>query len=279
MVGGEGHQPVKRGQNLSANPTNEPTPAATLVLLRAGAAGPEVFMVERQAGGAFSSALVFPGGKVAAGDTDALVREQCDGADGLETAALAHRVAAIREAFEEGGILLAREASGPAFLSPQRVAELSAERAGVAADTLSFGEFLRAAKLRLALDALVPFAHWITPAGMRRRFDTHFFLAAAPEGQTGIHDGGELVSSAWFRPRAAIERGEARTSKLMFPTRMNLMRLAACQSVSAALEAARGRKIVTVEPVITSRDGRLYSTIPAEAGYPGTEHALDGMDG
>jgi hypothetical protein len=60
---------------------------------------------------------------------------------------------------------------------------------------------------------------------------------------------------------------------------MNLMRLAACRSVSAALEAARGRKIVTVEPVITSRDGRLYSTIPAEAGYPGTEHCLDGMEG
>jgi 8-oxo-dGTP pyrophosphatase MutT (NUDIX family) len=236
-------------------------------------------MVERQAGGAFSSALVFPGGKVSSGDTDAAVREHCDGAAGLEISAIAHRVAAIREAFEEGGILLAREASGPAFLSPQRVAELSAERARLAADTLSLGEFLKAAKLRLALDALVPFAHWITPAAMRRRFDTHFFLAAAPEGQTGMHDGGELVSSAWLGALAAIERGQAGTSKLMFPTRMNLMRLAASETVPAAIEAARGQKIVTVEPIITSRGGRLYSTIPAEAGYPGTEHALDGMEG
>jgi 8-oxo-dGTP pyrophosphatase MutT (NUDIX family) len=249
------------------------------VLLRAGAAGPQVFMVERQAGGAFSSALVFPGGKLSSGDSDEAVREHCDGAAGLETTAIAHRVAAIREAFEEGGILLAREASGPAFLSAQRAAELSAERARLAADTLSFGAFLKAAKLRLALDALVPFAHWITPAAMRRRFDTHFFLAEAPEGQTGMHDGGELVSSAWLSPQAAIERGEARTAKVMFPTRMNLMRLAACHSVSAALEAARGQQVVTVEPVITSRGGRLYSTIPAEAGYPGTEHALDGMEG
>lgn len=245
-------------------------------MLRPAAAGFEVFMVGRPPTGTFSSALVFPGGKVSEGDSAPDLLACCDGVVELEARDAAHRVGAVREAFEEAGILLARR--GGHWLASARAEAFAEERRAVAADTLAFDRFLAAEGLRLALDALVPFAHWITPAAMRRRFDTRFFVALAPTGQEGMHAGGELVSSGWFAPMDALKMGASGSAKLMFPTRMNLLRLLESPTAEAALDAARRQRIVPIEPVITERDGKLYSTIPAAAGYPGTEHLLDGPD-
>jgi hypothetical protein len=123
--------------------------------------------------------------------------------------------------------------------------------------------------LRLALDELVPYAHWITPEGMPKRFDTWFFLAAAPPEQVGAHDGRESTDSIWLSPREALAGGESGRFKLPFPTTRNLIKLGRQQSVRAALDDSRGKSIVTVTPVMTKLNGGRQLRIPAEAGYDG----------
>ena len=103
----------------------------------------------------------------------------------------------------------------------------------------------------LALDELMPYAHWITPEGMPKRFDTWFFLAAAPPEQLGAHDGKESTDSIWVSPREALEGGESGRFKLPFPTTRNLIKLGKQDSVQAALDDSRGKSIVTVTPVMT----------------------------
>ena len=121
----------------------------------------------------------------------------------------------------------------------------------------------------LALDELVPYAHWITPEGMPKRFDTHFFLAAAPPEQVGAHDGLESTDSVWISPREALAGGDSGRFKLPFPTTRNLIKLARHRTVAAALDAARQDRIVTVMPVMTRLNGGRQLRIPAEAGYDG----------
>jgi hypothetical protein len=121
----------------------------------------------------------------------------------------------------------------------------------------------------LALDELVPYAHWITPEGMPKRFDTWFFLAAAPPEQAGAHDGKESTDSIWVSPREALEGGETGRFKLPFPTTRNLIKLGKQASVTAALDDSRGKSVVTVMPVMTRNDGGRQLRIPREAGYDG----------
>lgn len=268
---------LKEDKNLTEKSIIEPVLAASVLLLREQSGPLEVFMVERHAGTSFASALVFPGGKVSAGDHTPELRVGCAGAEGLSDVAFALRVAAIREVFEEAGILLAH--AGASLISMERAAALVLERDRLASGALTLPDFVANHDLRLACDALVPFAHWITPEGMAKRFDTHFFIAAAPEGHAGVHDGGELVASEWITPRAALDRAQAGNAKLMFPTQMNLMRLAESRTISDALRAARGTPIIPVEPKFISRDGRKFITIPPDAGYALTELPLQGIEG
>jgi hypothetical protein len=121
----------------------------------------------------------------------------------------------------------------------------------------------------LALDLLVPYAHWITPEGMPKRFDTWFFLAAAPPEQAGAHDGKESTDSIWISPREALAGGDSGRFKLPFPTSRNLIRLGKQPSVKAALDDSRGKSIVTVMPVVTKLNGGRQLRIPLEAGYDG----------
>jgi hypothetical protein len=121
----------------------------------------------------------------------------------------------------------------------------------------------------LALDELVPYAHWITPEGMPKRFDTWFFLAAAPPEQAGAHDGKESTDSIWVSPREALAGGESGRFKLPFPTTRNLIRLGKQASVKAALDDSRGKAVVTVMPVMTKVNGGRQLRIPLEAGYDG----------
>jgi 8-oxo-dGTP pyrophosphatase MutT (NUDIX family) len=249
-----------------AHPPKTPSaslPSATLLLLRDGPSGLEVFMVKRHHQIDFASgALVFPGGKVDPHDRDPRVRTLCDGGAIIDDERLSLAACAIREGFEESGILLARGATG--LVDGARAGALAPWREPLNAGQKGLAEFLVTEQLRLAVDALVPFAHWITPAFMPKRFDTHFYLAAAPEGQLGRHDGSESVDSVWVNPLEAIS--DARWT-IIFPTKMNLIKLGQSKTVATALATARATPVVTVEPIVEVIDGQQMLTIPEEAGY------------
>lgn len=246
--------------------------AATMVLLRDADDGLEVFMVERHRRIEFSSgALVFPGGSLDRDDAVVAARPEFYGAaNGLDEAALGLRVAAVRETFEESGHLLARPRGSDGTVPAARMREIErAHRAALAEGRAAFSDILVQEKLVLALDLLVPFAHWITPVQEPKRFDTHFFMAAAPSGQVGHHDGHELVNSLWLSPRAAIEADKAGRFKVVFPTMRNLIKLGRYADVAAALQDARTTPVVTVLPEMTIGEETYRLRIPPEAGYDG----------
>lgn len=250
-----------------------PRPASTVLLLRDGAAGEiEVFMMVRHYEIDFNSgALVFPGGSVDSGDQEIIARpELYSGGEELDAGSLSFRIAAIRETFEESGILLARPRGSNSLVEAKRAAEIEGrDRAALCEGKTTFLKVLSDNEVVLALDELVPYAHWITPEGMPKRFDTWFFLAAAPPEQAGAHDGKESTDSIWVSPREALAGGESGRFKLPFPTTRNLIRLGKQSSVKAALNDSKGKKVVTVMPVMTKLNGGRQLRIPLEAGYDG----------
>ena len=260
--------------NASAVPT--PRPSATILLLRDGAQGMEVFMVVRHQQIDFASgALVFPGGKLAQGDGDARVRARCLGAESLDDAELALRVCAVREAFEESGILLAQQDDGQA-IPAARLADLGARyRRALDRGETGMADLLHAEHLRLDLRSLTPFAHWITPTFMPKRFDTWFYLAVAPADQAGAHDGSETVDCAWLRPAQVIADAAAGTRTLVPATLLNVQKLGRQTRVADALAAARARPLVSVLPERVEGAPGLLLRIPAEADYDVTEVRLD----
>lgn len=250
-----------------------PVPAATIVIARDGANGMEVFMVKRHHQIDFvAGALVFPGGKVAKGDLDPALADFMDGMDALSGGMQSLAAAAIREAFEESGILFARPAGEEALVSPERLAQLDHYRPRLEKGESTLLDMLRAEELRLACDRLVRFAHWITPENMPKRFDTHFFLAAAPSGHLGRHDGRESVDSIWIGPGEAV--ADRKRWNVIFPTKLNLMKLARSSRVEDALAAARVAPPLTVTPwVEQSAEGTLLR-IRDDAGYEQTSALL-----
>src|SRR5260221_5513831 len=250
-----------------------PRPASTILLLRDSASTEiEVFMMVRHYEIDFNSgALVFPGGSVDKGDNAIIVRSELyAGGEGLDASALSFRIAAIRETFEESGILLARPQGSKALVDAKRASEIeAASRAALCEAKTTFLKVLTDNGLLLALDELVPYAHWITPEGMPKRFDTWFFLAAAPPEQVGAHDGKESTDSIWVSPREALAGGESGRFKLPFPTTRNLIRLGKQNGVKAALDDSRGKPIVSVMPVKTKVNGGRQLRIPLESGYDG----------
>ncbi|MGD0848563.1 NUDIX hydrolase [Bradyrhizobium sp.] len=252
-----------------------PRPASTILLLRDSAVTRgeiEVFMMVRHYEIDFNSgALVFPGGSVDKGDQEIIANPKLySGGEGLDASALSFRIAAIRETFEESGILLARAGGSNSLVDAGRAGEIeAAHRAALCEGKATFSGILADNGLVLALDELVPYAHWITPEGMPKRFDTWFFLAAAPPEQVGAHDGRESTDSIWLSPREALAGGESGRFKLPFPTTRNLIKLGKQTSVSAALDDARGKPVVTVMPVMTKLNGGRQLRIPREAGYDG----------
>ncbi len=237
-------------------------PAATVLLVRDGASGLEVFMVVRHHKIDFASgALVFPGGSVDPGDY-AIAADPARCAAEADERSRALRVAAIRETFEECGVLLARPRGEPGLIGAERCAEISAQAKG-----RSFAELIAVEDLSLALDALTPFAHWITPPILPKRFDTHFYIAAAPRDQIARHDGEESVDSAWINPLRALQEADAGAYTMVLPTRLNVQMLSESRDVASALAAARARRIVTVEPKAVKSEAGFTLTIPGEAGY------------
>ena len=246
--------------------------AATVLLLREGDRGLEVFMVVRHHEIEFASGgLVFPGGSIDPGDR-AVAEEAallCK-EDGLDPEAAVIRVAGIRETFEESGVLLARKRGAGEILSATQMEALAPQRIELHDGKVTFIDIIRKHQLVLATDGLTPFAHWITPVQRPKRFDTHFLLARAPRDQVGNHDGRESVDSLWLTPNDALEGAKTGRFKVPFPTTRNLARLGRFDTVDAAFAHARTTPVVTVTPELTIReDGGRTIKIPAAAGYDG----------
>jgi 8-oxo-dGTP pyrophosphatase MutT (NUDIX family) len=262
---------------MTDTPKKEPPPArpATTVLLlrpsKPGDAGSplEVFMVVRHhAIDAFSGALVFPGGKLEEADGDPQLKARCAGADKISAGELKFRIAGVREAFEECGILLARKRGQRNLIAAADLKGIEERwRAKLAKDEASIVDLVEAEDLEIATDLMTPFAHWITPIFAPKRFDTWFYLAEAPEDQLALHDGSESVESVWIDPQAAIDEAAAGKRTLVHATTKNLELLAEGGTVTGALSQASERKIVTVQPWVEQRDGKRFLHIPEGAGY------------
>ena len=230
-----------------------PRPAATVLLLRDGSFGPEAFLLQRTKSAAFlAGAHVFPGGALDKADQDLRVLRRVAGLNdadaserlGLPAGGLAYWVAAVRECFEEAGILLA-EGEDARPLEAARAAALAQYRAPLHAGKLAFAEFLERERLLLRARDLAYFGHWITAPGRARRFDTRFFLALAPQGQDGSHDGTELIASLWLRPQEALEREASGAMDLVFATKNTLADLARFARAKDAFEHAREAEVET----------------------------------
>lgn len=252
-------------------------PSATILLVRDGSAGLEVFMVQRHHRIDFATgAMVFPGGKLEPGDQDPSLRGRCPGADAFSDEDLAYRAGAIRETFEECGVLLARPRGSAELITGGALRDLEARhRAALDAHEIELPAFLEAEDLDLAVDLLVPFAHWITPEFMPKRFDTRFFLVAAPADHVAVHDGVEGVDSVWIRPGDAVGEAEAGRRTIIFPTLMNVKMLGESDTVTSAIAASRARSIVTVLPAVVQTERGPMMRLPADAGYEVTEALVD----
>ncbi|WP_395454482.1 NUDIX hydrolase [Azospirillum melinis] len=204
-------------------------PAATLILLRDGPDGLELLVMERHAALRFApGATVFPGGRMEAMDHDPHWRRFWP--DGDPPADLAHRVAALRECAEECGVLLSRDPLASGALDDLRRALVAGE---------GFAAALARAGAVPALDRMAPLARWVTPEMLPRRFDTLFYLAPAPEGQQPVCDGEEAVGTLWASPRRLLAEAGAGQRRLVYATRMILLRLAGCADRTAAMALAR----------------------------------------
>jgi 8-oxo-dGTP pyrophosphatase MutT (NUDIX family) len=249
-------------------------PAATILLVRDEPQF-EVLMVKRHHQIDFASgALVFPGGKTHAGDHDLQWAQRSIGWDAFPEIERELRIAAIREAYEEAGILLARNGAGVMFSGDDRAHEA---RDAVAQDQRPFLDLVKELDLFLDLGSLSAFARWITPAMMPKRFDTWFYVARAPEDQLAACDGWETVDSEWISPGEALNLAATGERKVIFPTRMNLQLLAESSSAQDAIDRAIDRPLVTVEPKVEPREGGPVLVIPHDAGYGAVEEPLSAV--
>jgi 8-oxo-dGTP pyrophosphatase MutT (NUDIX family) len=256
----------------------EPRLSATILLLRDAAPAPEVLMVKRHYQIDFAAgALVFPGGKANAEDASPGWDDWTDGDYGpVQQDA---RIAAIREAYEESGLVIARHraARGPGgpLVGVDIADKMSPHRSAVDRGEASLLALIKEHDLVLALDSLVHFGHWITPVMMPKRFDTHFYIAPAPETQIAAHDGRETTDAVWVSAKDALQQELDGTATIIFPTRMNLVKLARATSVEMAVETFGSEPVVSVLPQVgQTEDGKPCLHIPAEAGYGQTEELL-----
>jgi ribonuclease/clavin/mitogillin len=232
-------RPGPAGMHHDIDPPRQPvTPraAATVVLMRQGSSGPEVLLTHRPATMAFAAGLfVFPGGAVDRGDLDPAIRLRLDideveaferlGGSTAPEEALASHVAAIRELFEEAGVLLSAH--------PIPDAARLAAQADLAAGGTTFGDVCRVLDLDLTARALIPLSRWVTPAALPRRFDARFFAAAMPPGATTSFVGAEVAAHAWLTPRAALDGLADGSVPMWMPTSANLQRLLHAGDVEA----------------------------------------------
>ena len=261
------------------SPPAIPSPAATLVLMRARPAGPaEILLIQRHGRSKFAAGdYVFAGGKVEADDIPDDVEHFCRGpaladasarlgGDLTPRQALGYWVGAIREAFEEVGMLLAYDRQGEFVrFTPDNRARFEAHRKACQLANPAFFTMLREEGLTLATDRLTYFAHWITPEEQPLRFDTRFFAAAAPPEQEPEVDGHEIVALRWSTPAQAFEALRRKEITLRLPTIKNLELLQAAGSrTEEILHALHGRAVPTIRPRVLQVDGKPVPVLPGD---------------
>lgn len=261
-----------------------PRMAATVVLLRQATAGLEVFLLQRnRASDVLGGLYVFPGGKVDPDDATpathalldqpvAVLHQALHEPDISAATAASLYVAALREAFEECGVLLAHNAQG----QPVNPAEVATRLR----DGQAFGSALVQLGVQLHTRALLPWSRWITPRmpslGMSKRFDTRFFVAAVPANQLAMHDNFEATASVWLSPRAALEQYWAGEVELAPPQIMTLAHLAPHASPESVFAAARLRAPPSVLPEPFDQDGQRVICYPGDPRHPVPERAWPG---
>ncbi|WP_169566258.1 NUDIX hydrolase [Sneathiella limimaris] len=257
-------------------------PAATVLLVR-DCQKPsdklEVFMVVRHHQIDFASgALVFPGGKVDKADLKEELRDHLPSTQDLDDPLLSFKIASIREAFEECHVLLARDRTTGKMIAPAKVEALTEKyRKDMQAGDIDILKMADAEDLELATDLLAHYSHWVTPTFMPKRFDTHFFIAEAPEEQLAFHDGEESVDSVWVGPNEAMDGAKAGKYTIIFPTLMNIEYLTRYSSAGEAIEGSNSTKTVTVLPELEITAEGKFLNIPAEADYSLTRRPIDPM--
>jgi 8-oxo-dGTP pyrophosphatase MutT (NUDIX family) len=252
--------------------------SASVMLLRDGAGGLEVFLIKRHGlSDVLGGAYVFPGGKVDREDAELVPRldqpasqlHAALGESALEPeAAAALHVAAVREVFEETGVLFAPVGAPAARAAWQRL------RQG-----LSFAELLDGLGAGLTTRGLAPWSRWITPlvgGVVRKRFDTRFFVAAVPQGQEPVHDEHEATDSVWLAPRAALTQYWNREIQLAPPQIMSLAHLSRLASVAEALAHARSRTPPCIQPEHFQLEGMRVLCYPGDARHSVRERAMPG---
>jgi len=261
-----------------------PRAAATVVLLRDSTAGPEVLLLRRHAKASnMAGVYVFPGGKLDDDDATLDADTHLDqphatlhahlNEPGTHSATAAGLyVAALREALEECGLLLAEPLVGTTAVDATRARAMLREGQ-------SFAQVLAALQLRLQTRQLAPWSRWVTPLAPTmgtRRFDTRFFVAQAPADQTALHDNEETTDSVWLAPRAALEQYRDGRIDLAPPQIMSLAHLARHASVASVLEAARRQPPPLIQPEPFDHDGVRVICYPGDALHPVRERALPG---
>ena len=254
--------------------------AATVMVVRDGAEGLEVFMLRRTLAAVFAGGMfVFPGGAVDDADRSPDVESWCDGLDdrqasrllAVDEGGLGFWIAAIRECFEEAGVLLARGSDGDVvrFDDPTVEQRYLAYRDAVHHGTLRLVELCATEGLRLTTDDIHYVSHWITPIGERRRFDTRFFVARAPEAQQPLHDDHETIASLWVRPADALDRHERGDLAMIAPTRNNLELLVPHATAEDALGAlAEIGPPPTIQPKLRlDEHGRVEVVMPTDPDF------------
>jgi 8-oxo-dGTP pyrophosphatase MutT (NUDIX family) len=259
--------------------------AATVMLVRDGEeVGPdgsrlEVFMLRRNLQSEFvGGAFVFPGGAVDADDRHADLESICHGRTDAEASALldigeaglAFWVAAIRECFEEAGVLLAYDESLRTirFDDPAIAARFEEHRRAVDHGDRRLVDVCRDEGLRLAVDTIHYFSHWITPIGPPRRYDTRFFVTAAPDAQVALHDDRETIANVWIRPADALDRHRAGELDMIFPTIRNLDAISRFSTAGELLAAAAAiEDIPTMQPRIVRDHDGVRIVLPGDADF------------
>jgi len=257
--------------------------AATVIMLRDGLAGLEVFLMKRHSlSDVLGGAYVFPGGKVDAADTELdmaahldqplqVLHASLNEADIHERTAGGLYVAALREAFEESGVLFAQGFSGQAPVADRAAALLR--------DGHGFNAVLGQLALRLQTRTLLPWSRWITPtipSITNKRFDTRFFVSAVPAGQVAVHDNHETTESVWLSPRTALQQYWADQIELAPPQIMSLAHLSRHASVDSVMTAARGRLPPVIQPEPFDLEGGRVICYPGDARHSVREPVMPG---
>ena len=257
---------------------NSLIPAATVLLFKDSLEGPKVLMVKRSKRPPFENLYVFPGGKVDQDDEGSEITALCRKLDDAEASfqlnigsgGLAYWVAAIRESFEEVGILMAELSGKQLGEDSLHNKKLKDYRNSINNGELSFCEMLVKEKLYLSLSNICPLSHWITPEIEKRRFNTRFFVAKVPSLQNDEHDGKEITDSLWITPEDALKEASSGGMQMIMPTIKNLESCCGFKSVEELIMAKKNIKPIdrpSILPKFFKKEGTWVGLLPGDEGY------------